>query len=153
MSIAERLAELGIELPPPPTPAGTYVPGVRTGDLVYLSGTGPKRPDGSYVTGRVGAEVDLAAANEAARLTGIQLLASLRSVIGDLDHVVRLVKVLGMVDCAPGFNNTPAVIDGCSQLFVDVFGEAGRGARSAVGMAALPFGICVEIEAIFEVRG
>lgn len=152
MSIDARLAQLGIELPGPPTPAGMYVPAVRTGNLVYCSGTGPKRPDGSYVTGAVGAEVSIEDAQAAARLAGIQLLASLRSV-ASLDEVVRVVKVLGMVYTAPGFTNTPAVIDGCSGLFIEVFGDAGRGARSAVGMAALPFGICVEIEAIFELHG
>ncbi len=151
-AIERRLTELGLVVPDPPTPAGMYVPGVRSGNHVYLSGTGPKQADGSYITGKVGAEVDLATAQHAARLTGLGLLASLRAVIGDLDRVVRLVKVLGMVDCAPGFTNTPGVIDGCSGLFIEVFGEAGRGARSAVGMSALPFGICVEIEAIFEVR-
>lgn len=151
MSPEQRLVELGIELVPSSAPAGMYRPAVRTGNLVYLSGTGPTRPDGTIVTGKVGADVDLATARAAARLAGLQLLARLRDEIGSLDRVVQVVKVLGMVNCAPGFNRTPAVIDGCSELFVEVFGEAGRGARSAVGMAELPADICVEIEAIVEV--
>jgi enamine deaminase RidA (YjgF/YER057c/UK114 family) len=153
MSHEARLAQLGIDLPPTATPAGAYVPAVRTGNLVYLSGTGPRRPDGTYVSGRVGTDLDLEQAKQAARLTGLQLLAALRGELGSLDAVVRVVKLLGMVNCAPGFNQTPAVIDGCSELLIEVFGEAGRGARSAVGMAELPFGISVEIEAIVEVRG
>ena len=152
MSAEARLTELGIELPSLRTPAGMYVPAVRTGNLVFLSGAGPTRADGTTVTGKVGTDVDLDAARAAARLVGLQLLAALRHELGSLDHVVRLVKVLGMVNCAPGFNRTPPVIDGCSELFIEVFGEAGRGARSAVGMAELPFDISVEIEAVFEVR-
>jgi enamine deaminase RidA (YjgF/YER057c/UK114 family) len=151
MTIGTRLAELGIELPPPPTPAGLYVPAVRTGNLVYLSGAGPVRADGTAVTGKVGRDLDLDAARAAARSTGLVLLAALDAELGSLDQVVRVVKVLGMVNCAPGFNRTPAVIDGCSELFIEVFGERGRGARSAVGMAELPFDIAVEIEAVFEV--
>ena len=151
MTADERLTELGIELPTRSAPAGAYVPAVRTGDLVFLSGAGPTRADGSNVTGKVGSDLDIDAAKAAARLVGLQLLASLRDELGSLDRVVRVVKVLGMVNCAPGFNRTPAVIDGCSELFIEVFGEAGRGARSAVGMAELPFDIAVEIEGVFEV--
>ena len=151
MTAEMRLAELGIELPVPKSPAGAYVPAVRTGDLVFLSGAGPAAADGSLVTGKVGRDLDVDEARAAARLVGLQLLAALRAEVGDLDNVVRVVKVLGMVNCAPGFNRTPPVIDGCSELFIDVFGEAGRGARSAVGMGELPFDIAVEIEAIFEV--
>jgi enamine deaminase RidA (YjgF/YER057c/UK114 family) len=152
MSAETRLSELGIELPTLRTPAGAYVPAVRTGNLVFLSGAGPTRADGTAVTGKVGADVDLDEAKAAARLVGLQLLAALRAEIGSLDRVERLVKVLGMVNCAPGFNRTPPVIDGCSELFIEVFGDAGRGARSAVGMAELPFDISVEIEAVFQVR-
>jgi enamine deaminase RidA (YjgF/YER057c/UK114 family) len=151
MTVEQRLSELGIELPTRSAPAGAYVPAVRTGNLVFLSGAGPTRADGSHVTGKVGNEVDLADAKAAARLVGLQLLASLRDELGSLDRVVRVVKVLGMVNCAPGFNRTPTVIDGCSELFIEVFGEQGRGARSAVGMAELPFDIAVEIEAVVEV--
>ena len=112
----------------------------------------PIRPDGSLVTGKVGDTLDLAAARQAARLVGLQLLATLHAELGSLDRVVQVVKLLGMVNCSPGFNNTPGVIDGCSELFIDIFGEAGRGARSAVGMAELPFDLSVEVEAIVQVR-
>lgn len=148
-----RLQELGIELPTPFPPAGLYVPAVRVGDLLQLSGAGPVRPDGSLVTGKVGSDLDLDAAREAARLTGLQILATLAAELDGLDRVRRIVKVFGMVNCAPGFDRTPQVIDGCSELFVEVFGDAGRSARSAVGMAELPFGISVEIEAIVQVSG
>jgi enamine deaminase RidA (YjgF/YER057c/UK114 family) len=150
----QRLTELGITLPEVRSPAGAYVPAVRTGNLVFLSGAGPIGADGEIVTGKVGgADVDLDRAVHAARLVGLQLLASLRQEIGSLDEVVRVVKLLGMVNCAPGFNNTPAVINGCSELLLDVFGDAGKHARSAVGQAELPFDISVEIEAVVEVRG
>lgn len=153
MDVEKRLAELGIELPAPMSPAGNYVPAVTVGELMFLSGTGPVRADGSMVTGKVGGGgLDLDGAREAARLTGLQILAALKAELGDLERVRRLVKVFGMVNCGPGFNRTPAVIDGCSDLLIQVFGDAGRGARSAVGMAELPFDIPVEIEAIFQIR-
>ena len=151
MTVEDRLHELGIELTEVFPPAGKYVGAVRTGSVVFLAGAGPVRPDGTFVTGKVGRDVDLDAAKEAARLTGLQLLAVLRAELGSLDRVARVVKTLGMVNCAPGFNRTPAVIDGCSELLIEVFGEAGRGARSAVGMAELPFDIAVEIELVVEV--
>ena len=151
MTIEDRLQELGIELTEVFPPAGMYVGAVRTGSLVFVSGAGPIRPDGTFVTGKVGRDVELDAAKEAARLAGLQLLAVLRAELGSLDRVARVVKTLGMVNCAPGFNRTPAVIDGCSELLIEVFGEAGRGARSAVGMAELPFDIAVEIELVVEV--
>jgi enamine deaminase RidA (YjgF/YER057c/UK114 family) len=151
MSADQRLVELGLELPEPFPPAGSYVGAVRTGSLVYLSGAGPVRSDGSVITGKVGDDVVLDSAVEAARLTGLQLLAVLKRELGSLDRVRRVVKTLGMVNCAPGFNRTPQVIDGCSNLLIEVFGEAGRGARSAVGMAELPFDIAVEIELVVEV--
>ncbi len=140
-----------LQLPAPHPPVGQYVPAVRVGDLVFLSGAGPVRPDGSLVTGKVGGGVDLDTAREAARLTGLQLLANLAAEAGGLDRVVRVVKLLGMVNCAPGFTALPAVIDGCSDVLVEVLGDAGRGARSAVGMAELPFDICVEVEAVVQV--
>jgi len=149
--VDERLRELGIELPRVFPPAGNYVSVARTGALLYASGAGPVRPDGSIVTGKVGTDIDLDAAVEAARLTGFQLLAALAAECGSLNRITRIVKTFGMVNCAPGFNRTPKVIDGCSNLLVDVFGDAGRGARSAVGMAELPFDIAVEIELIAEI--
>lgn len=145
------MAAAGIELPEGYPPAGLYVASVRSGQLLHVGGHGPVRSDGSRITGKVGADVDLETAQEAARVTGLQILRSVREELGSLDLVVRVVKVFGMVNCAPGFNQTPAVINGCSQLFHDVFGEAGVHTRSAVGMAELPFDIAVEIEAIFEV--
>ena len=152
MDVERRLRELGIELPAPMGPGGNYVPAMAAGDLLFLSGMGPVRPDGGLVTGKVGdGGLELAAAREAARLTGLQLLAAMRTELGDLGHVRQVVKLFGMVNCRPGFNRTPAVIDGCSDLLVDVLGDVGRGARSAVGMAELPFDIAVEIEAVVRV--
>jgi enamine deaminase RidA (YjgF/YER057c/UK114 family) len=147
----QRLVDLGLELPEPFPPAESYVGAVRTGSLLYLSGAGPVRADGTFITGRVGRDIDLDGAVEAARLTGLQLLAALNGELGSLDRVRRIVKTFGMVNCAPGFNRTPQVIDGCSNLLIDVFGDARLGARSAVGMAELPFDIAVEIELIAEV--
>ncbi len=152
MDINQRLREMGIELPIPMAPVGNYAPVVVAGDLVFVSGAGPVRADGSLVTGKVGdGGLGLEAAREAARLCGLQILAVLRAELGDLDQVGRVVKLFGMVNCLPGFNRTPAVIDGCSELLVKVFDDAGRGARSAVGMAELPFDIAVEIEAVVQV--
>lgn len=152
MSAEARLAELKLILPPPPKPVATYVPCVQVNELVYVSGHGPLRPDKSMVTGRVGADLTEAQGKEAARVVGLAVLASLKSYLGSLDRVVRLVKVLGMVNAAPDFQNHPAVINGFSDLMVEVFGETGKGARSAVGMGSLPGNIAVEVEAIFEVR-
>lgn len=153
MTTAEtRLNELGIQLPRPPTPVGSYVTVVRTGDLLFTSGHGPSLPEGGLVTGKVGVDVDLDTARDAARLTGLNLLATLRQELGSLDRVRRVVKVLGMVNCAPDFGQHPAVINGCSDLFVDIFGDAGRHARSAVGMGSLPFGMAVEIETVIEIE-
>ncbi len=152
VGVDERLGELGIELPVPMGPGGNYVPAMAAGDLLFLSGMGPVRPAGGLVTGKVGdGGLDLDTAREAARLTGLQLLAAMRAELGELDRVRQVVKLFGMVNCRPGFTRTPAVIDGCSDLFVEVLGAAGRGARSAVGMAELPFDIAVEIEAVVRV--
>ena len=125
MSHEQRMADAGIELPEGYPPAGLYVGAVRVGNLLHIGGHGPVRDDGSMVTGKVGDGVDLQAAQGAARLTGLQMLHTAREELGSLDAVDRVVKVFGMVNCAPGFNNTPAVIDGCSQLFLDVFGDDG----------------------------
>jgi len=153
MGAEARLAELGIELPVGSEPVGNYRMAVRSGDLLFVSGHGPAQRDGVKARGKVGADLDLAAAREAARLVGVNLLGTVRRELGSLDAVRRVVKVLGMVNCAPGFDQTPAVIDGCSDLLVEVFGpEAGSHARSAVGMAELPFGLAVEIEMIVEVQ-
>ena len=146
-----RAAELGIVIPEPMAPAGNYVVAKLLGQQLHVGGHGPVEPDGTILRGKVGDAIDLPGAQHAARLTGLQLLGSVRATVGSLDRVVQVVKVFGMVNCAPGFTNTPAVINGCSDLFVEVFGDAGRHTRSAVGMAELPFGIPVEIEAIFEV--
>jgi enamine deaminase RidA (YjgF/YER057c/UK114 family) len=152
-SAEDRLRELGIELPDPLPTAGLYVPARREGSLVFLSGHGPVKLDGSgLVTGKVGRDVSVDEARDAAHLTGLHLLSSLRAELGSLDAVRSVLKLLGMVNGAPGFDQTPTVIDGCSRLLLDVFGEeAGRHARSAVGLAELPFGMSVEIELIVAV--
>ena len=152
MEIERRLEELGIELPPVPKPAGNYVHAVRTGNLLFLAGKGPWNPNGTVPTGKVGREVTVEEAYRHARSVGLVLLAVLKQELGDLDRVKRIVKVLGMVNADPDFGQHPEVINGCSDLFVDVFGERGRHARSAVGMGSLPRGITVEIEAIVEVE-
>lgn len=136
MTVDHTLRRLGIELPLPTSPAGLYVPAVRAGDLVFLSGTGPVRADGSLVTGKVGRDLDIEDAREAARLTGLQILAVLAAELGSLDRVTRVVKLLGMVNCAPGFNRTPQVIDGCSELLVDVLGDA-EGVEAVVVLGQL----------------
>ena len=151
MSAEARIAELGLELPTPPSPGGTYMPVVQVGDICYVSGHGPVQVDGTMITGKVGEELDETEANAAARVTGLAILATLRAHLGSLDRVSRFVKVLGMVNCTPDFGTQPAVINGFSDLVVEVFGENGRAARSAVGMGALPGNIPVEIEAIVEV--
>ena len=153
MNPEQRLVELGIELPPAPRPMGTYVPGVLVGDLLFMSGLGPRHADGTMVSGKVGRDLDIEQARAAARLVGLNMLANIRAILGTLDRVERGVKTLGMVNSAPDFDQQPRVIDGYADLFVEVFGEdRGRGARSAVGMAALPMQIAVEVETILKVR-
>jgi enamine deaminase RidA (YjgF/YER057c/UK114 family) len=151
MGVEEKLAELGLELSPSPAPVGNYVPAVRTGNLVFLSGHGPVGKD-KVITGKLGKDLTVEQGYEAAKLVALGLLGSLKSLIGDLDRVARVVKVLGMVNCEPMFTEHPGVIDGASDLLVAVFGDKGRHARSAVGMNALPFNIAVEIEMIVEVE-
>ncbi|MCP5153080.1 MAG: RidA family protein [Ectothiorhodospiraceae bacterium] len=146
MSIDARLRELGITLPDVPAPAGNYVHAVRTGNLLFLAGKGPGK-----VSGKVGAEISQEQAYQAARETGLVLIAVMKQELGSLDRVSRVVKVLGMVNAVPEFTAQPAVINGCSDLFVEVFGDRGRHARSAVGMGSLPNNIPVEVEAIVEV--
>lgn len=152
MQVEAKIEELGLTLPTPGTPMGNYVPGVRTGNLVFLSGVGPSQPDSRQWSGKVGRDYTVEEGYEAARGCALNLLGNLKSVIGDLDKVTRVVKVLGMVNADPEFTSPPAVINGCSDLLVEVFGERGRHARSAVGMAALPNAIPVEIEMIVEVE-
>lgn len=149
--MAAKLLTLNIELPTLGVPKANYVHSVRTGDLVFLAGKGPTRADGSRVIGKLGAELTVDQGYEAARLVGLQQLAALKAELGDLNQVKRIVKVLGMVNAAPDFTDHSKVINGFSDLMVEVFGERGKHARAAVGMGSLPGGIAVEIEAIVEV--
>lgn len=149
---AQVLKEMGIVLPTPSAPIANYVKYVRTGNLIFLSGHGPTNADGSLRTGKLGGGLGIEEGYAAARQTTIQLLATLLAATGDLNKVKRIVKVLGMVNSAPDFTDQPKVINGCSDLLVAVFGEKGRHARSAVGMAALPGNMCVEIEMVVEVE-
>lgn len=151
VTASQRLAELGIDLPEVPAAAGSYLPAVRNGNLVYTSGQLPFVAGKLPATGKVGAEVSAEDAKAYARIAGINLLAAIDSVAG-LDNVVRVVKVVGFVASADGFTGQPGVINGVSDLFAEVFGEAGRHARSAVGVAELPLGTPVEVEAVVEVR-
>jgi enamine deaminase RidA (YjgF/YER057c/UK114 family) len=147
----DRIKELGIELSAGPAPVANYVPAVRTGNLVFLSGQLPTRPDGSRIVGRLGVDVEVQAGYEAARVATIGLLGRLKDFLGSLDNVVRVVKVNGYVNSAPDFQQQPQVINGASDLLVEVFGEAGKHARAAVSAGALPFGAAVEVELIVEV--
>jgi len=149
--IEERLIELGMILPPVSPPAGNYLACVIIDDMVYVGGHGPIAGS-EVIRGKVGADLTLEEAQEAARVTALSILASLKAELGDLDRIERIVKVFGMVNVAPGFNQTPAVLDGCSDLLVKVFGDAGQHTRSAVGLAELPFDIAVEIELIAKLR-
>ena len=146
-----RLRELGIELPKVAAPVANYVPSARLGNMIFLAGAGPLNPDGSRPRGKVGREVTLEQANQHARNVGLQLLAALREATGSLDKVVRFARVFGMVNAVPEFTDHPKVINGCSDLFVEIFGDRGRHARCAVGMGSLPFDMTVEIEAVVEV--
>ncbi len=152
MAPEERLRELGLEVPAPWQPVANYVGCVRVGNLVFLSGHGPRTADGGTWKGKLGRELTVEEGYQAARQVGLNLLGTLKAEIGDLSRVRRIVKVLGMVNSDPAFEDQPKVINGCSDLLTDVFGERGRHARSAVGMASLPGGIPVEIEMIVEVE-
>ena len=153
MSAEKRILDLKLELPPAPKPVAVYKSLVVVGNLAYVSGHGPVRPDKTSITGRVGQDLDLQAGKLAARQVGLAILATLRAQLGSLDRVKSLVKLLGMVNATPDFKDHPQVINGCSELFAEVFGpENGIGARSAVGMGSLPGNIAVEIEAIFEIQ-
>jgi enamine deaminase RidA (YjgF/YER057c/UK114 family) len=152
MGAEARLVELKLELPPAPKPVATYVTAVQHGDLIYVSGHGPLRSDGTLITGKLGADMDVAGGQAAARQTGLAILSTLRAHLGSLDKIERLIKSLGMVNSTPQFHDHPKVINGYSDLMKDIFGDAGVGTRSAVGMVALPAGIAVEIEATFQVK-
>ena len=146
-----KLAALGITLPSPPQPVANYVNGVQTGNLIFLAGKGPRYADGVEITGKVGQDVTIEKAYEGARLTAINQLAVLKTMLGNLNRVKRIVKVLGMVNCDPSFVDQPKVINGFSDLMVEVFGERGKHARAAVGMTSLPRGQSVEIELVVEI--
>jgi enamine deaminase RidA (YjgF/YER057c/UK114 family) len=147
-----KLKEKGIVLPAPQKPVANYVNAVRVGNLLFLAGKGPTKADGTNITGKIGKDLTIEQGYEAARLTAINHLAVLKAELGDLSKVKRIVKVLGMVNCTEDFKDQPKVINGYSDLMVEIFGEKGKHARSAVGMYALPFGIAVEVEVIVEVE-
>lgn len=148
----KRIAELNIVLPATSSPVASFVNAVRVGNLLYLSGKGPKRPDGTYLTGKVGASLTVEEGKEAARMTGLIILAELKHQLNDLNKVKQIVKVLGMVNAASDFDQHPKVINGFSDLMIEVFGDKGKHARSAVGVCSLPFNMAVEIEVIVEVE-
>ncbi|WP_417744656.1 RidA family protein [Rosistilla oblonga] len=153
MSAEANLEKLNLELPPAPKPAGVYKPCVIVGNMAYLSGHGPLKPDGNLIVGRLGEDMDLEAGYAAARQVGLTLLASIKANLGSLDRVKRVVKALALVRCTDAFDQQPAVVNGFSELFREVFGEeCGVGARSAMGTNALPGGIAVEIEVILEIE-
>ncbi|WP_337173141.1 RidA family protein [Paludisphaera sp.] len=152
MGAEERLAALKLELPPAPKPVATYVTALRVGEGLYISGHGPLKPDGTLILGKVGVDLDVEAGAAAARQTGLAVLATLKDHLGSLDRVVRLVKTFGLVNCPADFTEQPKVINGFSDLMREVFGEAGVGARSAVGAGSLPGNMAVEVEAIFQIK-
>lgn len=153
MTADERLSGLGLTLPPPPRPLGNYVPFRLAGNLLFLSGVGPRGVDGKSIAGKVGADLSVEQGYEAARLCGLNLLTNMRAAIGRLGRIDTVLKVFGMVNAVPTFGDHPNVINGCTDLFVAVFGESGCPARSAVGMGSLPGNIAVEVEAIALLRG
>ncbi|PZR40993.1 MAG: hypothetical protein DI538_02610 [Azospira oryzae] len=148
----KKLKELNIELPPASKPIANYVKAVRVGNLLFLSGTGPAKADGTYITGKVGRDLTIEQGYDAAKTTGIVILSTLKNELGDLNKVKRIVKVLGMVNCHSDFTDHPKVINGFSDFMVSVFGEKGKHARSAVGMNSLPMNMAVEIEIVVEVE-
>jgi enamine deaminase RidA (YjgF/YER057c/UK114 family) len=155
MEVEKKLAEMGLSLPPTPTPVANYIPAVRSGNLLFVAGHGPGvMKDGklSYIQGKLGRDLNIEQGYDAAKQVTLNILQSIKGVIGDLDKVRRIVKVLGFVNCTADFPDQPRVINGCSDLLVALYGERGRHARSAVGMNQLPFGIAVEIEMVLEVE-
>ena len=151
--IADRIKELGITLPESPSPVANYIPVVKTGNLIYLSGVGPAdKPDGTSYTGKLGKDLSIDEGYDAARLTAVNIISRLNGFLDDLDQVKQIVKVLSMVNATPDFLDPPAVTNGCSDLLVEVFGDKGRHARSAIGVATLPGGMPIEIELIAEIK-
>lgn len=148
----EKIKSLNIVLPSPSTPVANYVKFVKTGNLLFLSGHGPSKADGSYISGKLGRDLTIEEGYAAARQTGISLLSTLKSAVGDLSKVKRIVKVLGMVNGTDSFSDQPKVINGFSDLMVAIFGDKGKHARSAVGMASLPMNMAVEIEMVVEIE-
>ncbi len=148
----KKLKDLGVVLLPPSKPIANYVKAVRTGNLIFISGHGPSKPDGSITAGKVGKDLTLEQGYEAAKQTGVSILSTLKNELGDLNKVKRIVKVLGMVNCTETFGDQPKVINGFSDLMVAVFGDKGKHARSAVGMYALPMNMAVEVEMVVEVE-
>lgn len=151
MSAEEKLQALGIDLPPAPKPAANYITSLEVGDCLYVSGHGPAPADGIKTVGKLGADLTVEEGYQSARRTGLGILATVRERLGSLDRVARVVKILGLVNATAEFGDQPTVINGCSDLFVEVFGDAGRGTRSALGAGSLPGGIATEIEAIFQI--
>jgi len=153
MTAEQNLSSLGILLPPAPAPAGVYKPFLIDGKYLYVSGHGPVKEDKNLMTGRIGKDIDMEQGKLVARQVGLTILSTIRSGIGSLDKVKRVIKVLGMVNCVPEFEKHPYVINGCSELLAQIWGdENGIGVRSAVGMGSLPGNISVEIEALFELH-
>ena len=152
MTATENLARLGLAIPPPPEPLGNYVPWRIGGNMLFLSGVGPRNVSGITTVGKVGQALTIDQGYEAAKLCGLNLIANMRAALGSIDRVDAILKVFGMVNAAPNFMEHPKIIDGCTDLLVAVFGDNGRPARSAVGMGSLPQNISVEIEAIVLVR-
>ena len=151
--VEDKLKEMGFTVPEPPPPGGNYIPARRTGNVVFLSGVTPSRPDGTAFKGKLGRDLTVEEGYAAAQNCALKLLANLKKEIGDLDNVTKVIKLLGMVNSDPDFTQPPAVVNGCSDLLVNVYGDRGRHARSAVGLATLPGGVAVEIEMIVEVAG
>ena len=151
--VEDKLNAMGLTVPVPPPPGGNYIPARRTGNIVFLSGVTPSRPDGTAFKGKLGRDLTVEEGYAAAQNCALKLLANLKKEIGDLDKVTKVIKLLGMVNSDPDFTQPPAVVNGCSDLLVNVLGDKGRHARSAVGLATLPGGVAVEIEMIVEVAG
>ncbi|MEM7301218.1 MAG: RidA family protein [Pseudomonadota bacterium] len=151
-TIESKLADLGVTLPTPAAPAANYVPFVITGNLVSISGQVPMGPNGLEFIGKLGDDMDVATGQQAARLCAINILAQAKAALGDLERIVRVVKITGFVNATPDFGEQPAVINGASDFLVDVLGEAGTHSRAAVGMGSLPFGVAVEVDALIEFK-